>query len=204
MHSNIINLIYIILASLLAVFGFYGNNIFALLGSMIVSPLLLPLLLNTFRKSGKTINAILITIWFGLMCIGIGILMSLINNYTEIFKTETEFMINRSILNKSLFIGEISVSIVCGLLLPFAFMYHDNILKVALSIAPSLLPALVNGGMYLGNYLYAKYNGLSVSDCLSKGVNSITISLSNITMIHVVFALCMYIINKYKLVKYKI
>lgn len=204
MHSNIFNIIYIILASLLASFGFYGNNIYALIGSMIVSPILLPILLNIFRRSGKTINSILITIGFGLMCIIIGIIISLINNYTEIFNTETEFMLNRAILNKSLFIGEISVSVICGILFSIAFMFHDTILKVALSIAPSLLPALVNGGLYIGNYIYAKYNGLIVEEYLSKAKNSIIISISNIATIQIIFALCMYIVNKYKLVKYKI
>jgi uncharacterized membrane protein len=152
-------IIYTFIASIISGCGLISNSMPAIIGSMIVSPILQPL--SKYLLNIKTYkNPILLTFLLVLIVILTGYIIGFLNNKIQYFNNETEAM--RNITNfsnnekNSKIITEFFIALSVGIGLPYAIINNDAALLVAFGIAPSITPPLVNCGLYLSNFLITK------------------------------------------------
>ena len=154
------NTIYLILASILAGIGLFMNTKSVVLGSMLISPISVPIFRSVIGilsfKSAVVWKNGLFFLALNVIAYLIGITMSLINSYIEYFDTPTLEMESRVSMPK--YVGNIIVPILAGLTMSVASYYDDMVVLVGIGLVISFLPPVVNGGLYHGRYIYDKLN----------------------------------------------
>lgn len=198
------NTVFIICASLFASIGLLYNSIPVLLGSMLISPIGSPIfrgivgiLSNQYKIFFQSILSLLILV---LIAYATGILTGILNCYTNYFKYPTEEMINRTEI-KNVY-GDIMVALIAGVLVSFGMYYKDLIVIVGIGLAISILPPIVNSGLYSGIYLYEKYidnndlNEINMShdEMLKKASTSFNLGIINIICIFITSLITLYLL----------
>jgi len=197
--------IYSILSALLAIFGFKVNNETAIIGAMVLSPILQPLtfVLKSKKSSLTDIKqGLMTTIIISIIIFIIGSLFSIINNKIDFYAEETASMKLR--LEKKQIINEYIASCIVGVGVAFAISNNDALARTGLTLGITLIPMLALSGLYYGNYLYDKFfrNDSIISnndDELNnkKAKKIFTIYFINISITLVLFTLTTrYILNK--------
>lgn len=149
--------VYTFIASITVALGFLSNNVIPIIGGMIISPILSPFYVATAQsiiQTGSIISGQL-TIWGSalahhlllmLICLFVGFISGIINHYTRIFDDETEEMVKRS--QYKTLSADFLIALVCGLGIAFATVRNDKIVQVGFAIAITILPPMVNNGLY--------------------------------------------------------
>jgi hypothetical protein len=150
LESNII--IYTIIASVIAALGFLNNATPAIIGSMLVSPVLSPLYNILIKYVSNApfnfVKGVGFHIFLLIICALIGFIAVSINETINMYPKETKEMINRT--NYQYIISDVGIASMCGIGIAFAILRGDIITRVGFGIAITVLPAMVNAGMYLG------------------------------------------------------
>lgn len=184
LESNII--IYTIIASIISTFGFLNNDSIPIIGSMLISPVLSPLY-NVLSRyvSNKPLNllkGISFHIFLLIICALVGFIGVSINESIKLYPEETQEMTSR--IEYQHIITDIGVASMCGLGIAFAILRGDIITRVGFGIAITVLPVIVNAGMYLGlTYKYYLKNNVEkqieyLSKCFKTGILTIINILS--------------------------
>jgi uncharacterized hydrophobic protein (TIGR00271 family) len=133
---------YILLASIISASGFILNSSPIIIGSMLISPIFSPII---EKKPVKLIAGIV-------LCIVIGYIIGRIIKYRE-----TDEMLLRTQYRKNLLFN-IIVPLVSGFVLALALPKNNIIAIAGVGIAISILPPLVNSGIYLsGGFINKAY-----------------------------------------------
>jgi predicted PurR-regulated permease PerM len=183
LESNVI--IYTIIASIIASFGFLHNTSVPIIGSMVISPVLSPLynVLSKYISNNKSSN-ILSGIGFHIFLLGIcgliGFISVSLNEWIKLYPEETEQM--QLLTTYKHIITDVVISSMCGIGIAFAILRGDVITRVGFSIAITILPAMVNFGMYLGLFYhsYLKNNKDKQNEYLYKCKKTLKLTVLNI------------------------
>lgn len=197
--------IYSILSALLAIFGFKVNNETAIIGAMVLSPILQPLtfVLKSKKSSMADIKqGLMTTVIISIIIFIIGSLFSIINNKIDFYAEETSSMMLR--LEKKQIINEYIASCIVGVGVAFAISNNDALARTGLTLGITLIPMLALSGLYYGNYLYNKFfrnnNIISNNDYElnnKKAKKIFTIYFINISITLILFTLTTrYILHK--------
>jgi hypothetical protein len=158
--------IYAIISTLLALFGFKVNNETAIIGAMMVSPILKPITSVFKSKHTSTdniINALIKMLKLSIMIFSIATVFSVINNYIGFYNQETSAMSLR--LEKQQIINEYIASCIVGVGVAYAVSENNAIARTGLTLGITLIPMLALSGLYFGNYIYnGIVNKLSTSN----------------------------------------
>lgn len=188
--------VYLILSSLIASSGFILDSETVIIGSMLISPLLKPIMLITFdiikygvKKYDKLyINLynlllmIIIVITIGYICSVIALHVSL--KESNILKNET--MKNRSFLftinndKKTKIIWICIIAACCGVVIGISSIHNlgkYSTVIVGAGISSSVLPPLIAAGMY---FSIKEYN---------RGLSSLVLSLINIIVLFIFYGI---------------
>lgn len=174
------NILYAILGGLLGGLGLLYNSNAVVLGSMLVSPLGSPLFSaisgiitneSKYVLSGSSNLLLLAT-----LCVIIGIIMGFINDIYSFFKTPTNEMEKRVTIQY--IIIDILIALIAGVTIALAKFKRDFVVIAGINLAVSILPPLVNAGLYYGKYL--KNNSADKDKLLRNGTTSLTLALANI------------------------
>ena len=162
----------LVVASILACIGLVENSSVILVASMLVSPIMGPILAGVFGtaisdkqlRNGGIVHEV---ISLG-MCIAVGFILGLIGSpfieYGQyaIEKWPTEEMVNRGDL-RSLYVG-VAIAIPSGAGVAISVLEDNTASMVGVAISASLLPPAVNAGLFwasaivmpqfIGNTLY--------------------------------------------------
>jgi hypothetical protein len=160
-------LVYTTLSAMLGFVSFANNNVTALVGSMVLSPILSPLT-NLYNPEIKVNNlsistidqAIYTIILLVIFVFLIGTCLGLIKNYLKIYPLETEYMKDRT--QQKIIIGEFISTIVVGIGLAYATIEVNKIAKVGLMLGIVIIPILVLSGLYFANWIFIKYENLYI------------------------------------------
>lgn len=184
LESNII--IYTIIASIISTFGFLNNSSIPIIGSMLISPILSPLynILSRYvsNKPLNLLTGISFHIFLLIICVLVGFIGVSINESIKLYPEETQEMTSRTEYQH--IITDIGVASMCGLGIAFAILRGDIITRVGFGIAITVLPVIVNAGMYLGlTYKYYLKNNVEkqieyLSKCFKTGILTIINILS--------------------------
>lgn len=150
--------VYSIISSVLAFFGFKLNNETAIIGAMILSPILQPTTYYLKSKSSSSRNlstAFITTFKIALIVFIIGTLMSVINSKIKLYPVETATMKIR--LDKREMINDFILAILIGFGVAFAIAENNALARTGLTLGITLIPILTLSGIYFGNYLADKY-----------------------------------------------
>jgi hypothetical protein len=153
---NLYNIIFIFIASIIAGLGLMYNSTATILGSMLVSSIVNPLLAfivlfmtNHFKMSFfKLLNFILLVVLSGI----ISVLMGYYNHVFKIFKTPTDEMKAR-ITYTHVFV-DILLALLSGFGMALAILNKDIVSRVGFTLILSITPPLVNFGLFYGEALY--------------------------------------------------
>lgn len=139
-------------ASLLAVSGLLTGNESALLGSMLISPILVPIFNITSGQYGVLYNLakLLFSIVFATTVGYFGSFFTK-NVETNLMKSRTLYKVDHG----HLFTHSI-IPYVCGFVLALAKYSNDYVTIVGVSLALAILPPLVNAGIYIHRKEYDK------------------------------------------------
>lgn len=202
LESNII--VYTIIASIIASFGFLHNASIPIIGSMLISPVLSPLynILSRYvsNKPTKIIKGVGFHIFLLIICALTGFIAVSINESIKLYPEETQEMIARTEYEH--IITDIGIASMCGIGIAFAILRGDIITRVGFGIAITVLPAMVNAGMYLGlTYKYYLKNNKEKQDeylgkCFKTGTLTIVNTLSCMLMSFILLSgYCLYVSN---------
>jgi uncharacterized membrane protein len=151
-----INILYAILGGILGGLGFLYNSGDVVLGSMLVSPLSSPLLRSISgiitNEYKYTINGILSMIVLSTIIVLIGIGMGYGNEYFDFFDSPTEEM-RRRITVQHMVVAFI-IALISGITVGISTYYKDYVVIAGISLVVSILPPLINAGLYYGDFLY--------------------------------------------------
>ena len=202
---NIFNIIFVVLASIIAALGFLYNSTDAILGSMIVSSLTNPLftfvilfLLNQYTNSiYKLFN-------FGflfLIAIIVSVTIGYMNQSYKVFNTPTHEMKTR--VKISHVIIDVILALLSGFGLGIALINKDIVSKVGFNIILAVTPPVVNFGLFYGqalfNYLHKndkKNNSNIIKELMENGNRSLILSGLNILAMFLTLFLTVTILCK--------
>lgn len=187
--------IYSILSSLISIFAFKANNETAIIGAMIISPILQPLtsVLKTKLSSFNNIKqGLLTTTKISLIIFIISVLLSIINNKIKFYAEETSSMKLR--LEKKQIVNEYILSCLVGIGVAFAISNNDSLARVGLTLGITLIPMLSLSGIYYGNHLYHKYfiTNNSYSNNSDLDYNNKSLKIFIIYFINITITLCFF------------
>jgi hypothetical protein len=193
--------IYSILSCLLSVFGFKVNNETAIIGAMILSPILQPTtytLKNKNSSYNEIYNGILTTVYISIIIFCISSLFSILDNFIEVYNEETFSMKLR--LEKKQIINEFFATFIVGIGIAYAIIEKNTLARAGLTLGITLIPMLSLSGLYFGNYLYdilfRKEYDLTKQNHI-KSFKILTIYLMNIILTLIFFKLTIkYILKK--------
>lgn len=202
LESNII--VYTIIAAIIAAFGFLHNASIPIIGSMLISPVLSPLynILSRYvsNKPTKIMKGVSFHIFLLIICALIGFIAVSINESIKLYPEETQEMVGRTEYEH--IVTDIGIASMCGIGIAFAILRGDIITRVGFGIAITVLPAMVNAGMYLGlTYKYYLKNNKEKQDeyldkCFKTGTLTIVNTLSCMLMSFILFSgYCLYVSN---------
>jgi len=188
--------VYTFLSSILGFVGFANNNVPALVGSMILSPLLTPLtnmynpeLSNKGLPVGSSDSALLTIFLLSIFVFLLGICFGLIKNYLTIYPLETAFMKQRT--QDRIIVGDFISTIVVGLGTAYAIQESNKIARIGLTLGIIIVPILILSGLYLGNYIFIIHENLNKK---IKNKKLLT-ELENYHLINCFKFFCIFIIN---------
>lgn len=183
-HNYKNEMILTIFASILAANGLLSNNIPAIIGSMLISPylaIIANISKNLYNKKIVIHEYVVLGISISISLI-VGILYYMLQtnitpSYTYEITTGREEMISRANLNRQHYISTFIYAITCGLIFNIVNCnnrYNEStkiIINTGLAIGVSLLPPVVNSGLFLveNNKEYA-LNSLLLSGTTMGGV----------------------------------
>lgn len=192
------NIFYIITGSIIAGLGLLYDSYPVVLGSMLVSPMGGPIfrtisnmINNSQTDTLKSLTALVLLFIIGYI---IGIFMSIINEYTGYLKSPTNEMISRTEIKR--IITDVIIAFISGMVLAFSIYHKDLIVAVGIGLVISVLPPLVNGGLFHGIYFskkifnsgnsdFIKDNIGNVNKYLKMGDTSLILSMVNILCVFV-------------------
>ena len=160
------NIIYTILASVIAALGLLKNNSTLVAGSMLLSPILAPItyLLYSFNIS-KIFKQLIILVSISIS-IGYGSSLILKNEKFNLLKTSPLFSITPEIESRaesSLFLYNFIIAIIVGIVFILTFRHGiedkkgflgESVILVAIGLCISILPPLVSVGILLQKKKY--------------------------------------------------
>lgn len=182
LESNVI--IYTIIASVIASLGFLHNNNIPIIGSMLISPVLSPLynILSRYvsNKPLQLITGVSFHLFLLIICALVGFIAVSLNESIKLYPEESIEMSNQTKYKH--FITDIGVASMCGIGIAFAILRGDIITRVGFGIAITVLPSMVNSGMYLGltYQSYLKKNKDKTNEYLNKCYKTIKLTIVNI------------------------
>jgi uncharacterized membrane protein len=203
---NIFNIIFVVLASIIAALGFLYNSTDAILGSMIVSSLTNPLftfvilfLINQYTNSiYKLFN-------FGflfIIAIIVSVTIGYMNQSYKVFNTPTHEMKTR--VKISHVIIDVILALLSGFGLGIALINKDIVSKVGFNIILAVTPPVVNFGLFYGQALFKylhkndqkKNNGNIIKELMENGNRSLILSGLNILAMFLTLFLTVTILCK--------
>lgn len=174
------NILYTIMGGLLGALGLLYNSNPVILGSMLVSPLGSPLfgaISGIITKESKyMLSGVSNFILLATICIIIGMIIGFVNDIYLLFKTPTSEMKKR-VTTKHMIIN-ILIALISGVTLAFAKLNRDFVVIAGINLTVSILPPLVNAGLYYGKYLINKVT--DKDKLLRSGTTSLILALANI------------------------
>lgn len=151
-----INVLYAVLGGILGALGFLYNSGDVVLGSMLVSPLTSPLLRSITgiitNEHKYTINGIISVLLLSILIVFIGVIMGYANEHFDFFETPTEEM-KRRISVEHMVVAFI-IALIAGITVGISTYRKDYIVMAGISLTISILPPLINAGLYYGDFLY--------------------------------------------------
>ena len=151
-----INILYAVLGGILGALGFLYNSGDVVLGSMLVSPLTSPLLRSITgiitNEHKYTINGIISVLLLSILIVFIGVIMGYTNEHFDFFETPTEEM-KRRISIEHMVVAFI-IALIAGITVGISTYRKDYIVMAGISLTISILPPLINAGLYYGDFLY--------------------------------------------------
>lgn len=151
-----INILYAVLGGILGALGFLYNSGDVVLGSMLVSPLTSPLLRSITgiitNEHKYTINGIVSVLLLSILIVFIGVIMGYANEHFEFFETPTEEM-KRRISVEHMVVAFI-IALIAGITIGISTYRKDYVVIAGISLTISILPPLINAGLYYGDFLY--------------------------------------------------
>lgn len=166
--------------SAIASIGFMYNDITVLLGSMLVSPMGVPIqqaILSLYLGKGTSnfLNALTSLVIMIMLCQVVGFTMSHLNYYYNFYEVPSDTM-EKTSSNKFL-ITNFIIALFVGLFNAYGMVRHKSDLLHGLGLAVALLPPLTNSGLYTA----LAYNHPEKRDeYLEASKNSFRIALINV------------------------
>ena len=199
------NIIFAILATIIAALGFLYNSTDAILGSMLVSSITAPLytlvilfLLNQYANSFfKLFNFAFLV----LIAIVISVSIGYMNQKYKVFNTPTYEM--RTRVKISHVIIDVILALLSGFGLGIAILNKNIVSKVGFNIILSVTPPIVNFGLFYGqalfNYIHKqndKNNKKNIKNLMEDGNKSLILSALNILAMFLTLFLTIIILCK--------
>ena len=177
----------VIIASALAGVGLAMNSVVVIVASMLVSPIMGPVLAGTFGfciRDRSLIKVGIISELFSLLlCVLVGAIIALCTHpWHNVLAWPTEEMIARCTLS-GLVWGSI-VALTSGFGVALSVLGNNTSCMVGVAISASLLPPAVNCGMMLF-YGAMEYDAVMRRQRLAEGLTSLTLTLVNILFIFI-------------------
>lgn len=155
-------LIYVVLASIIAAIGLEYDQDSVILGSMLISPLAVPILhyvTNLYKNNFFAFIAHLSNlVIFSIIAIIIGFIISITNHNLKIFKNPSSQMKQRADSTIKIFSLDSFIAFICGILVVIASLTNDLVTLAGIGIVVAFLPPLVNSGLYLGSHFHHNLN----------------------------------------------
>ena len=190
---------YATLASIISSLGFFMDNDSMVLGSMLISPMIEPIytLASSTFSIGIIYSSVFSIIILSIIAYCIGISASILNHYINYFKVPTEQMAGYTTMPK--YVGNVIVPFLAGIVIAVSKPSNNILAITGVGLIIAVLPPIVNGGLYHGNYIWNKTTSHSttlatedreIMDTSKKMVNdiykgkvSILLSLTNMISI---------------------
>lgn len=178
------NFSYLFLGSALAVCGLVNNSKDVLIGSMLVSPLFLPIINMHAARGGEVVNNAAILAASVAFCIGSGYVAS------RVLKLENDTPLMEDISSweeggKTSTIIHYVVPVLAGAIIAIANRSQNIIPMVGVGVAFAILPPLVSAGLYWGKSVKTK----AWQSEKTKAWQSLKLAVLNIVMGTVSFSL---------------
>ena len=162
---DIYNVLFIIIATLISSLGLLYNSTPSILGSMLVSSIVNPLvssiiliISNNYLVSAyKVFNFIVLIA----ICIIISFSIGLLNQYYTIFNTPTDEMLAR--ITYTHVIVDIILALISGCGIALAILNNDMVSRVGFSLILSITPPLANFGLFYGESVYYYIKSLNTT-----------------------------------------
>ena len=162
---DIYNVLFIIIATLISSLGLLYNSTPSILGSMLVSSIVNPLvssiiliISNNYLVSVyKVFNFVILVI----ICIVISFSIGLLNQYYMVFNTPTDEMLAR--ITYTHVIVDILLALISGSGIALAILNNDMVSRVGFSLILSITPPLANFGLFYGESVYYYIQSLNSS-----------------------------------------
>ena len=141
------NFVYLVLSAILAGFGLLSNSKEAVIGSMLISPLFVPIINANNAPRGENLRQnILLMISSVSIAIAIGFVLGKIlpvHNETDEMESRTKWKITArsTLLN-------VAIPIFCGVVVAVAMKSANIVPVIGAGIAIAFMPPLVNTGIY--------------------------------------------------------
>lgn len=208
---NINNIILIILATLISGLGLLYNSTAAILGSMMISPLSKPILVNVIyiinNLYSKSIYQILNFIILFSICLFISVTIGYLNREFLIMKTPTAEMLSR--ITYTHVIIDVALAALSGVALGIALTNNNIMIETGVALILSITPPLVNFGIFYGEIIYYKIqkyltDSKKVRELIDKKINklfddgskSFLLFLLNIISLYITLIITLYILCK--------
>lgn len=202
---NILNIVFVVLASIIAALGFLYNSTDAILGSMLISSITNPLfsfiILFLLDQYTHSIYKIFSFGFLFLIAITISVTIGYINQRYKVFNTPTHEMKTR--IKISHVIIDVILALLSGFGLGMALINKDIVSKIGFNIILSVTPPIVNFGLYYGqalfNYLHKndeKNNSNIVKELMENGNRSLILSGLNVLSMFLTLFLTVTILCK--------
>jgi uncharacterized hydrophobic protein (TIGR00271 family) len=174
-------IIFIIIGSIISCLGLFYNSYAIVLGSMLISPIgnsivrySLGYIYGHTPFIGQGVQSILAQI---AISITIGYTMATLNIQTKTFKLPTKEMENRTSSDK--YITDFIISLLSGFILAYSLIYKQTTALVGLSLVVSVLPPLVNSGIYTA-IAHNEKNIDNYNENMSKALRTFILAIMNI------------------------
>lgn len=159
--SNISVMSFIVLGSVLAGIGLMFNLSSVIIGSMLISPLSVPILkYNTYFFNEKYESFgynLLFLFYLCAISISVGIILDITNKHLKIQRKKTKEMEDRARSSLHLLRVESIIAFIAGIIGTIASLNNDAVTIAGTGIVVAFLPPLVNCGLYLGSFIYNKF-----------------------------------------------
>lgn len=142
------NLLYLILSAIISAIGLLGDSKEVVIGSMLISPLFVPIINANKPQGGDLIHNVLVLIGSVVFSIVIGYISSKLSNKNE----ETSEMVSRTKWDstKRGALLNYLTPLISGIVIALSIKSKNIIPIVGAGIAIAFMPPLVNSGIYLG------------------------------------------------------